>query len=76
MSEQGDRRARSLALGMSIAGLGFSLGISVAASIWAGTWVDKKLGTSPLFLVFLLLAVLYGSFRRLLWVLKQNSGES
>jgi len=76
MSEQGDRRARSLALGMSIAGLGFSLGISVAASIWAGTWVDKKLGTSPLFLVFLLLAVLYGSFRRLLWVLKKNSGES
>jgi len=61
---------------MSIAGLGFSLGISVAASIWAGTWVDKKLGTSPLFLVFLLLAVLYGSFRRLLWVLKKNSGES
>jgi F0F1-type ATP synthase assembly protein I len=76
MNEGANRRARALAQGMTIAGMGVSLGAGVVAAIWGGNWIDAKLGTSPLFLLILLVGALYGWLRRLLWVLKQNSKAS
>lgn len=53
------------------AGIGFSLGATVVAAIWAGNWLDERWGTSPLFLMLFLVGGMAGFLRRLLWMLKK-----
>ncbi len=64
--------AKSVASGARFVGMGFSLGATVIATIWLGDWVDRYLGTSPLFLLAFLFAGLYGFTRRLLWMVERR----
>lgn len=72
--ERPDRRvggqeawARTLREAAPYVGLGATLAITVAAGLGAGHWVDRRLGTDPIFLVvgavLGLAAALYNFFR-------------
>jgi F0F1-type ATP synthase assembly protein I len=72
--EKPDRRAggqeqwlRTLRETAPYVGLGLTLAITVAAGLGAGHWVDRRLGTDPIFLVagavLGLAAALYNFFR-------------
>lgn len=72
MTQQSER-ARSYVLGLSLLGMGLSLGFTMAAAVWLGTWLDGKAGTSPLFVVLFIVGGFAGFLERLLWLLKRNS---
>ncbi len=63
-------RKETVVAGASFVGMGFSLGATVFAAIWAGNWLDERLGTSPLFLLVLLVAGLFGFTKKLLWMVQ------
>ncbi len=44
--------------GLALAGLGFQFAASLVASYYLGQWLDRRLGTAP---VFLLIVMLVGS---------------
>ncbi len=58
--------ARYMALGFEFAGI-------VVAGVIAGYYLDRRLGTPPLFTIFLTLGGMFGALRRLLWSLKTRS---
>lgn len=60
------RASRFAALGFEFAGI-------VVAGVLTGYWIDGRLGTPPLFTLFLTLAGMGGALYRLLWSLKQSS---
>jgi F0F1-type ATP synthase assembly protein I len=63
------RAGRFLALGFEFAG-------AVVGGMVVGSWVDGRLGTSPLFLVVLMVFALTGAVYRLLWVLRRMKEEN
>lgn len=67
-------RRENIANAAKFAGLGFSLGATVIAAIWAGNWLDQRWGTSPLFLLLLLVGGMVGFLRRLLWMSRGRKG--
>ncbi len=48
--------------GSEFAGLGIQFGVVVVLSAFAGVWLDKRLGTSPLFVLVLVLVGSAGGF--------------
>lgn len=54
------------------AGLGLQFAISILLFLWVGQWLDRKLGTSPIFLlVFVFLgggAAFYSIYRKLMGI--------
>ena len=69
----------SFAKAGAFAGLGFSFALSILLFLWAGQWVDRKLGTAPLFLVigaFLGAALgFYSIYRRLMAEQRRDENE-
>ena len=61
------------AAGAKYLALGFEFAATVLASLFAGYYADDWLGTSPLFILLLMLGGLYGSIQRLLWSMKRTS---
>ncbi len=61
-----------LASGARFVGMGFSLAGTVLAALWLGNWLDQRWGTSPVFLLLLLVGGLFGFTRRLLWMLRPS----
>ncbi len=54
--------------------LGFTLGATVLLFSYGGDWVDKKLGTSPL---FLLIGLSWAMFGTLYYIIKElNKSEN
>ena len=54
--------ASSLAGAGTVAGMGFQFAISILLFLLAGQWIDRKLGTEPLFLIVFVFAGAGGSF--------------
>lgn len=63
------RAARFAAVGFEFAG-------TVVAGVIAGYYLDKAVGTAPLFTLLLTLGGMGGALYRLLWSLKQSSSRA
>ncbi len=63
-----------VAAGARFVGIGFSLAATVVAALWFGDFLDERWGTSPLFVLLLLVGGLLGFTRRLLWMLRPTGG--
>lgn len=63
----------SLYAGTRYAALGIEFGSIVAAALIAGYYLDRYLGTAPLFTLVLSIGGMVGAVRRLLWSLKKRS---
>ena len=54
----------------AVAGLGLQFALSILLFLWAGQWIDKKLGTAPFFLILLVFvgagASFYSFYRKLM----------
>jgi F0F1-type ATP synthase assembly protein I len=59
--------------GLRYAAFGFEFGIIIAATVVAGYYLDKYLGSAPWLTLLLTLGGMYGALRRLLWSLKRHS---
>ena len=74
LTSQEERRERSTAA--KFAGAGFQFGVTILASLWLGTWIDRKFGTAPVFLyvaVFLGAgAAFYSMYRQLMANLERD----
>jgi len=56
--------------------LGFEFAGTVVAGVIAGYYIDRRLGTEPLFTLLLTLGGMGGALYRLLWSLKRSSSPS
>lgn len=69
-----ERHERSAAA--KFAGVGLQFAVTILAFLWLGTWLDRKLGTAPLFLylgVFLGAGgAFYGMYRQLMANLERD----
>ena len=74
LTSQEERRERSTAA--RFAGAGLQFGVTILASLWLGTWIDRKFGTAPVFLyvaVFLGAgAAFYSMYRQLMANLERD----
>jgi F0F1-type ATP synthase assembly protein I len=74
LTSQEERRERSTAA--KFAGAGLQFGVTILASLWLGTWIDRKFGTAPVFLyvaVFLGAgAAFYSMYRQLMANLERD----
>jgi ATP synthase protein I len=74
LTSQEERRERSTAA--KFAGAGLQFGVTILASLWLGTWIDRKFGTAPIFLyvaVFLGAgAAFYSMYRQLMANLERD----
>ena len=66
-------------LALRVAGMGWYVAVCTVLGILGGTWLDNKLGTSPLFIlsgILLGLAVAFYGVYRMLVPLLENTGHS
>jgi F0F1-type ATP synthase assembly protein I len=56
--------------------LGFEFAGTVVAGVISGYYLDRYLGTAPLFTLLLTLAGMGGALYRLLWTLKRYNSHS
>ena len=56
--------------------LGSAFGVTVAAGVISGYYLDMWLGTAPLFTLLLTVGGMGGALYRLIWALKQSRSES
>jgi len=61
---------RSVAGAGAVAGMGLQFALSIVLFLLAGQWIDRKLGTEPLFLIVFVFvgagASFYSSYRKLM----------
>ena len=76
-----DQTSRAPILGGAgaMAGIGLQFALSILLFLWLGQWIDKKLGTAPLFLfIFVFLgaaASFYSIYRRLMGLQRREDEE-
>ena len=58
---------------MQYAAFGFEFAAIITAAVVAGYYLDRFLGTPPLFTLVLTIGGMIGALRRLLWSLKKHS---
>lgn len=68
-------RSSSLASASALAGMGFQFVVSILLFLYAGQWVDRKLGTKPLFLIIGVFAGASASFYSMYKRLNASSRE-
>lgn len=56
-------------------GVGFEFGGTVVAGVLVGNWIDRRLGTEPLFTLVMTLGAMGGAVYRLLWSLKRSNSH-
>ena len=70
---------RTFAYAMQLVGIGWYVGFSILLGVLGGRWLDRTVGTLPLFtLLGLLLGLgvaLYGAYRMVLPLLRNGKGE-
>jgi len=54
-------------------GVGFEFAGTVVAGVLVGNWIDRRLGTEPLFTLVMTMGAMGGALYRLLWALKRFS---
>lgn len=59
---------------MRYAGLGIQLAVSILLFVWAGQWLDKRLGTGGLFAILGALLAFGGTMWQVLRSLKKDEG--
>ena len=59
--------------GLRYAAFGIEFGMTIAAAVIAGYYLDEYLGSAPWVTLLLTLGGMYGALRRLLWSLKRRS---
>jgi F0F1-type ATP synthase assembly protein I len=68
--EPSDQERRERSTAARFAGVGLQFAVTILVFLWLGTWLDRKLGTAPLFLylgVFLGAGgAFYGMYRQLM----------
>ncbi|HXQ23420.1 MAG TPA: AtpZ/AtpI family protein [Candidatus Acidoferrales bacterium] len=75
MKEDG-RDDSSIIRASRFAAVGFEFAGIVVAGVIAGYYLDRRLGTPPLFTLLLTLAGMGGALYRLLWSLKQFNSHT
>ena len=69
----------SLAGAGAVAGMGLQFAISILLFLLAGQWIDRKLGTAPLFLILFVFLGAGGSFysiyRKLMDQQRRDAGQ-
>ena len=62
--------ASSVTGGGAMAGLGLQFAVSILLFLWLGQWLDRKLGTDPIFLILFVFlgagASFYSIYRKLM----------
>ena len=62
------------------AGLGLQFALSILVFVWAGQWIDQKIGTSPLFLILFVFvgagASFYSIYRKLMGQQRRDEERS
>ena len=54
--------------------IGFELAATIVGGLLLGYYLDRYMGTEPLFIILCTLAGMAGGLQILLWALKRNSG--
>lgn len=77
---QHDRRRGSGPSAGAFAGVGIQLGLTLALFAWLGTWLDRRLGTSPWLLILLVFvgasAGFYSIYHRVIGSGRSGSGNT
>lgn len=62
-----------------MAGIGLQFALSILLFLWLGQWIDRKLGTAPLFLLVFVFAgaaaSFYSIYRRLMELQRRDDEE-
>lgn len=80
-SSGSDQPSRTPALGGAgaMAGIGLQFALSILLFLWLGQWIDRKLGTAPLFLLVFVFAgaaaSFYSIYRRLMELQRRDDEE-
>ena len=78
-SRPGPRNASKPASGAEYAGAGLQLAMTLVAFMFLGIWLDKRLGSSPWFVLICVFAGagagFYSIYRRLMGSAKRQGGE-
>lgn len=69
------KRQGSLESAARFLAAGFELAALVLGTLLMGSYLDRWLGSEPIFTVLLVLGGLVAGTRRLLWLAKKNSGR-
>jgi F0F1-type ATP synthase assembly protein I len=68
-----DRERSTMYAAMQYAAFGFEFAAIITAGVVAGYYLDRALGTAPLFTFVLTIGGMIAALRRLLWSLKKHS---
>ena len=71
MSAEPERRESPWVRGSRFAALGLEFGVTVAAGVIAGYYVDQWTGVSPLCTLLFTLGAMGGALYRLMWTLRR-----